>query len=934
MPTNDQDSARAGYHAAAEPIDALLSRLGTDAAAGLSPKEASRRRESSDARPLFRKLPRTFGACLGKTLREPALCLLLAVAVISLFFERVALGLFCLLLTAAHTALCAYFLYRADRVDAAMQSAYDTPLCRVLRGGRLLRISAEGVVKGDILLLAAGDIIPADCRLIRADGFAVSERELNAADPRRAPIRLDKDAAALPETAESLRHSPVNMVFAGGMAVSGTALGVVVAVGSETHLGGLMTHIPSLRQSRPVTRFKEAARALSVYNLCLFCLTVPLTALGIFTVGDSYEFLDIFLSALALASVTLTEHTLCRMIHLAAAARRSAALDRDRENSADIKSSAALESLSAMTDLLLVGTAALHDGIHHPECLYVGDKIYRCDRPDADEDALRVAEYLRLYRRGSEMLSSAGQVAAAHTDLADAFCRWAEMDTQAFDLKVKEIRPEWGRPEWGLSGYPGASGIFPTVAGSHRVAVFLTPRFDLAEACTHIFDGLRNRPADSTEGREGINALYRLYREAARQGSIPLFILTETDGERVLYAMLTYAPLVCRKTAGCVKSLEAAGIRVTAMLRDVADSHGRTLAACGLTDRGPSNRPAPAGEDRMPAAKAIDGGCRAFEGCSEDYILQCIADLKAAGRTVGVLSADGRDVPLLAEADVAFTCAPALYGAAEAGYASTDPADAVGSPAEGDGAPDGCLANDRARRACDVAVRRSSSVGGGLLGVYRALQAAECFGLAMDRTLGFILLSQALRLVMTILPLCLGLAVAPAPALLLSGFLLDFLVMAAAAGVPAGSLTPSSRLTPSERCPSYGPARMLTARRAELIAVAAVSALLWGAAGIALLCGEKFGGDLAYYGLLGMFALQPAVFLTGCYRRRDSAAFLTLLCLGLVFVGALAAALVSGLTLLWALVIPPAAAVFYAGLRAVLIRLLPPTASVSKHPKA
>ncbi len=923
MPFSEQDRTRPGRgpagtaagtaaEVAAEPIDELLTRLGTDAMTGLSPKEASRRRESSEARPLFRRLPRTYGACLGKTLREPALCLLLAVVVISLFFERVALGLFCLLITAGHTALCAYFLYRADRVDAAMLSAYDTPLCRVLRGGRLLRICAEGLVKGDILLLAAGDIIPADCRLLRTDGFAVSERELNAADPRRAPVRLEKDASAVPEVAPGLRLSPVNMVFAGGMAVSGTALCVVVAVGSETHLGGLMSHIPSPRQTRPVARFKDAARVLSVYNLCLFCLTVPLTAVGIFTVGDSYEFLDIFLSALALAAVTLTEHMLCRMIHLAAAARRAAALDRDGENSADIKSSAALETLSAMTDLLLVGTAALHDGTHHPESLYVGDKIYRCDRPDADEDALRVAEYLCLYRRGVETLPTAGQVTASYTDLAEAFCRWAELDTHAFDVKVKEIRPE-SRP-----GCLGASGIFPTAEGSHRVAVYLTSRFDEAEACTHVFDGRRSRPAHTPEGREGLNALYRLYREAARQGSIPLFLLTEGDGERTMYAMLTYAPHTCRKTAGCVKSLEAAGIRVTAFLRDVADSHTRTLAACGLTERAPANRPAPEGESRMPAAEAIEGGCRAFEGCSEAYILQCIADLKAAGRTVGVLSTDGEDIGLLAEADVAFTCAPSLYAAAEAGHAGPDPKDAVSFRSDCDGTPDGRMANDRSRRACDVAVRRSSSVGGGLLGVLRALQAAEGFGLAMDRTLGFILLSQAVRLVMTVLPLCLGLSIAAAPALLLSGFLPDLLVMAAAAGVPAGSLTLSGR----KSAPGLACAPMI--HRAELIAAAAASVLFWVAAGIAFLCGEEFGGDLAYYGLLGMFALQSVIFLTGCYHRRDSGAFLTALCLVLIFVGALAAALVSGLTLLWALILPPAAAVLYAVLRAILIRFMPP----------
>jgi len=918
MPYSEQDCSRTGRGTAAdpstEPIDALLTRLGTDAAVGLSPKEAARRRESRDTRPLFRALPRTYGACLLTAMKEPALCLLFAVSVISLFFERVALGLFSLLITAGHTALCAYFLYRADRVDAAMQSAYDTPLCRVLRGGRLLRRGAEGLVPGDIILLAEGDIIPADCRLLRTDGFAVSERELGA-DSGSPSVYLEKDAGALPETAEALRHSPVNMVYAGGMAAAGRAMAVVLAVGNDTHLGGLLGHIPSVRQRTPMVRLGNAAKGLSVYNLCLFCLTVPLTALGIFTVGDTYEFLDIFLSALALASVTLTEHTLCRMIHLAAAARRAAALDRDRENSAAVKSAATLESLSAMTDLLLMGTAALHDGRCHPEALYVGDKVYRCDRPEADEDVHRVAEYLYLYRKAMETLPTAGQGEIPYGELISAFCYWAEPDVRALDLKIKEIRAEAG----------GASGIFPTAEGSRRVLVRLTRDFSEVETCTHVHDGVSNPATHSAEGRERLNTLYRLYRESVRQGSVPLFILTEWDGVRTVHAMLTYAPHTCRKTAGAVKSLEAAGIRVTALLRDVSDVHARTLAACGLTDRVSSNRPAPEGESRIPAVEAMEEGCRAFEGCSEDYVMDCIRDLKAKGRTVGVLSVDGGDIRLLAEADVAFTCAPALYPSAEAGYPVMDPRDTDGGNilCDRDGSPEGILGSDRSRRACHVAVSRTSAVGGGLLGVLTAVRAAESFVWATDHTLRFILLSQVVRLIMTVLPLCLGLSISSAPALLLSGYLLDLLVMAAAAQTSAEHIRPAEQ---RGKASTRGWLSVWRAHRAELISVSAVAVLLWVAAGIAVLFEAEIGGDLLYYGLLGLLSLQLALFFTGHFRRDghrlDGTTFLTGLCLVLVYVGALAATLVNGLTLLWALVIPPAGALAYVALRAILVRIM------------
>ncbi len=879
------------------PIPDLLSKLETDASVGLTPKEAERRLEISTAAPLFRKKPRRYAECVRQTIREPALWLMITVAIIALFFDRVALAVFCLLLTLGNTALCAWFLHRSDKTDAAML-AYDAPLCRVLRGRRVLRVTAEGLVAGDIILLREGDVVPADCRLLRTDRFTVLERELDASDPRRPPVRLEKDADQYPESTEGLRLSPVNMVFAGGMVESGSAMAVVVAVGSETHLGGLIGHIPTPHQDRPVGYFKKAYKVLSIYNLGLFCLIIPLTAIGIFTVGERYEFLDIFLSVLALSVLTLTEHLLARGTYLAASTRRAAALDRDSENTAEIKSAATLETLTAMTDLILVGTAALHDGSYHPEALRVGDRLYRCDRPDADEDVRAVAEYLYLYREGMAKLPSTGAEEEIDTGLLTEFCRWAEADTEALQVKIKDIHPHG----------TGVAGTFPTPDGPRRVTVTLTPRFHEAEACALFHDGRKLRPLDSG----GQNLLYRAYREEVRQGSIPVFVLTESEGETTVRAMLTYAPHTCRKTAGCVKNLESSGIRVASFLRNVSDSHPRMLAACGLTDATPADRPAPDGMTRTPASQRMDEGCRAFEGCSTDYIRDCIRGLKAQGRTVGVLSADGRDVSLLAEADVAFTCTPSVYAVVEAGDLRADLRGFEGAP-ETDGTPDGRVANDRSRRVAHVLIRRSSAVGGGLLGVLRALRAADGFRGALSRTLRFLLISQTLRALMTILPLCLGVAIASAPALLISGLVVDLLVMTAFL-----NLTPSHVPNPRRalETPLISSPR---AHLAELISVTVASVPVWLAVWIAALCEVDFGGDLLHFGLLCTLGIQLAAFRADKLPRRNSTVFFATFALILVYVGALAAALVGGVHLLWCLCIPLAAPLIYLLFRAVAL---------------
>ena len=905
MPRNRQDPSSV-------PLEELIARLGTDPAKGLSPKEAESRRAKSTAGSLFVKPPRRFTDCLKQIAREPAFWMLLAVAVIALFFDRILLGAVCALLTVGNALLCAAMLRRTDRTEAAM-AAYDAPLCRVLRSRRILRLSADALVAGDVILLYPGDIVPADCRLLRADGLTVLERELDASDPARPPLRLKKQAVDTRSGGDGSRVSPVNMVYAGGIVEEGSALAVAVAVGSRTHLGGLTGGLPSVHRGRIPSEFQKAARALSAFNLGLFCLLVPLTAIGIFTLGDRYEFLDIFLSSAALATVALTEHLVAKGCYLASATRRAAARDRDRESTADIRSSAVCRELTAMTDLLLVGSAALHDGLGHPETLRMGHTVYRCDHPEADDEARAVAEYLYVYRMAAASLPAVGEAGNRFLRLIPALCDWAEIDTDGLPARVEDIHPEGN----------GVTGIWRASEGNRRVRVLLTERFHDADSCDTLYDPSRRDAQD----RFNRNSLYRVYREAVRQGSRMAFLILEEEGVRTLRAAVTYAPRSDRRVPGCIKGLERSGIRVTAFLRDASDRNLHALSVCGLTESAPADRP---GEEelRTAAAERIRQGVRAFAGCEEDYILQCIRDLKAEGRTVGVLSADGEDLCLLAEADIAFTCMPSLYASAEAGRARLSAEELTERDSDPDGLPDSRIATDRARRSAHVLVRRSSAGGGGVLGVRNALLTADACGDVLARSLRLLLLTQTVRILMTVIPLCLGLAVAAAPVLLMSGLGLDLLFMLTYLHLP-------KRDIPAPRCTGEPTLRGLwLTHRVELISSSVGAVLPWIVVGIAALAGASFGGDLLYFGLLCTVGLQAVQFRADTLPKRDRGVFLATLAAGLVYVGSLAASLAAGLGLIWAMPLPLIAPAAYLLTRAILTRALKGTSSKAASRKA
>jgi len=233
------------------------------------------------------------------------------------------------------------------------------------------------------------------------------------------------------------------------------------------------------------------------------------------------------------------------------------------------------------------------------------------------------------------------------------------------------------------------------------------------------------------------------------------------------------------------------------------------------------------------------------------------------------------------------------------------------------------MANDHSRRLADVVVRRTTVSGGGIAGVRRALLAADACKNALDRALRFILISQVIRIVMAVFPLILGLAPATAPALLLSGLLVDLVVLLVAIYLPLGhEPAPRRRLDEGLTAP-------WATWRNDLIAAVIGSVIPWIAAGVCYLCGVSFGGDLVYFGALCIVAIQLACFRLDKLPRKNRTAFLGTLAMVLLYIGIFAAALGTAQEvksfLWWTLPLPPVVAFLYVGLRTLLTRVINPT---------
>ncbi len=166
----------------------------------------------------------------------------------------------------------------------------------VVRGGSKQRLGAHALVPGDVVLLAAGDRVPADLRLVEARGLQAMEASLTG---ESAAVR--KLPEALP--ADTLLADRTNMAYAGTMVVSGQGIGLVAATGSATETGRisrLIAAAPDLQT--PLTK-KMAAFSnwllLVIGGLALFTFAVGLAR------GESA--FDMFMAAVALSVGAIPE---------------------------------------------------------------------------------------------------------------------------------------------------------------------------------------------------------------------------------------------------------------------------------------------------------------------------------------------------------------------------------------------------------------------------------------------------------------------------------------------------------------------------------------------------------------------------------------------------------------------------------------------------
>ncbi|WP_442574903.1 cation-translocating P-type ATPase [Microbacterium sp. F51-2R] len=223
--------------------DAVVASLRTDRERGLTQAEAAKRLADHGPNSIAAEPAPSLWQVALRQLADPMNVMLVVVAVISLLINQVSVGILVGALVILNVVLGTRQEMKAKAsVDALAKM--QIPQAKVIRDGTLAQIAATDLVPGDIVTLEAGDIVPADGRILRSATLETQEAALTG---ESAPI--PKDAASLTDP-ETTLGDRADMVFQNTQVTRGTAMIVVTETGMDTQMGRIATMLSAVKPAK------------------------------------------------------------------------------------------------------------------------------------------------------------------------------------------------------------------------------------------------------------------------------------------------------------------------------------------------------------------------------------------------------------------------------------------------------------------------------------------------------------------------------------------------------------------------------------------------------------------------------------------------------------------------------------------------------------
>lgn len=274
------------------PIDTVVSELKTSTD-GLPSSQLAQRLEQYGPNELEEKKKIPVWMLFLRQFKDFMILILAAAAILSGFMGDLTDTIIILIIILLNAIVGFVQEYRAEKAMDALKKMTVTQT-QVIREGQTQVISSTELVPGDVVIMEAGNVVPADVRLFETHAFKVDESSLTGES-----VAIDKIHTDLEDREVSLGDQ-LNMAFKGTLVTNGRAKALVVATGMRTELGKIAGMLQEDEVATPLQqRMAKFSKNLS-YIILLICLALFVS--GILRGEDTFEILLLSVS-LAVAAI-------------------------------------------------------------------------------------------------------------------------------------------------------------------------------------------------------------------------------------------------------------------------------------------------------------------------------------------------------------------------------------------------------------------------------------------------------------------------------------------------------------------------------------------------------------------------------------------------------------------------------------------------------
>ncbi|MFG2747519.1 magnesium-translocating P-type ATPase [Streptomyces xanthophaeus] len=525
--------------------------------------------------------------------------------------------------------------FRSGRAADALKKLVTTTCAVQRRAGSgsaptTFEVPMDQVVPGDVVRLAAGDLIPADLRLITSKDLMVSQAALSG---ESLPVaKADTRGADLGQQESTDPVEADNLCLMGTSVTSGTATGVVVATGAGTYFGSMAG---SLTGERPQTNFDNGVRKVSFLLIRFMLVMVPVVfAINGLTKGDWNE---AFLFGIAVA-VGLTPEML-PMVVSANLARGAVAMAKRK---VVVKRLNAIQNLGAMDVLCTDKTGTL------TEDRIVLDR-YLDVHGDEDGEVLEYGYLNAHFQTGLRNLMDQAvidRVDEAEEVVVDA--RFSMVDEIPFDFARRRMSVVLNRNSI-VGGSGRAEHVMVTKGAVEEVLGLCTHMSDRGER-VELTEQLRwhvTRIAEDNN-REGL----RVLAVATRTVAAPRDTYTVADEDGLtLVGFLAFLDPPKADAARALQGLADKGVAVKVVTGDNDLVAARVCADVGI-DVGQVVLGSELDDLDDPALRELAARTTVFAKVNPVQKARIVRALQAEGHTVGFLGDGINDAAALRDADV------------------------------------------------------------------------------------------------------------------------------------------------------------------------------------------------------------------------------------------------------------------------------------------